>query len=163
MPAIRLSTTIQAPREVCFDLSRSIDLHMISTARTGESAVAGRTSGLMSPGETVTWRARHFGVWQTLTSWITTYDRPAFFVDEMLRGAFQSFRHEHRFETSGSMTLMHDTFTYTSPLGFLGRFADLLFLEKYMRRLLEERNAVIREYAESGKWEALISGDFWLS
>ena len=38
---------------------------------------------------------------------------------------------------------------YTSPLGLLGDLADVLFLERYMRRLLEERNAVIRRMAES--------------
>jgi hypothetical protein len=46
---------------------------------------------------------------------------------------------------------MHDVFSYASPLGLLGRLAGVLFLKRYMRRLLEERNAVIRDYAESGK------------
>jgi ligand-binding SRPBCC domain-containing protein len=124
---------------------------MLSTAATGERAIAGRTSGLIGPGETVTWRARHLGVWQTLTSQVVAFDRPSFFADEMVQGAFHSFRHEHRFEVSGTGTDMHDTFAYTSPLGFLGRIADALFLKRYMRRLLEERNAVIRKYAEFGR------------
>lgn len=148
MPTIRLTTTIRAPREVCFDLSRSIDLHMESTAHTGERAIAGRTSGLIGPGETVTWRARHFGVWQNLTSRITGYERPAIFVDEMVEGAFRSIRHEHRFEVFDGATVMYDVFAYRSPLGWLGRVADFLFLKKYMRRLLEQRNAVIRAAAE---------------
>ena len=154
MPVIRLSTTIRASREICFDLSRSIDLHMVSTAATGERAIAGRTSGLIGPGETVTWRAKHFGIWQTLTSRVTAFDRPSFFADEMVKGAFHSFRHEHRFEISNEDTVMQDVFMYASPFGFLGRIADALFLEKYMRRLLEERNAVIRAHAEVGRSNA---------
>lgn len=149
MPTIRLTTHIRASREVCFDLSRSIDLHMQSTAHTGERAIAGRTSGLIGPGETVTWRARHFGIWQNLTSTITGYDRPVYFVDEMVQGAFRSIRHEHRFEAGGDGTVMYDVFAYQSPLGLLGRVADYLFLKRYMRRLLEERNAVIRAAAEA--------------
>lgn len=149
MPTIRLTTHIRASREVCFDLSRSIDLHMQSTAQTGERAIAGRTSGLIGPGETVTWRARHFGVWQNLTSKITGYDRPVYFVDEMVQGAFRSIRHEHRFEAADDGTVMYDIFAYQSPLGLVGRVADYLFLKRYMRWLLEERNAVIRAEAEA--------------
>jgi ligand-binding SRPBCC domain-containing protein len=82
-------TLIHAPLERCFDLSRSIDLHKVSTARTGEQAIAGVTSGLIGLGEEVSWRARHFGVWQQMTSRITAFDRPAYFQDTMVRGAFR--------------------------------------------------------------------------
>jgi ligand-binding SRPBCC domain-containing protein len=158
MPVIRLSTQIGAPIERCFDLSRSIDLHMISTAQTGERAIAGTTGGLIGSGETVTWRARHFGIWQTLTSRITDCERPFLFADEMIRGAFHSFRHEHRFwETEGG-TLMEDVFTYKSPLGVLGHIADKWFLEDYMTRLLRERNATIKAYGESEKWRDILPG-----
>src|ERR1700759_359494 len=94
---IELSTMIDAPIQVCFDLSRSIDLHIESTKQTGEKAIAGRTSGLIEMGESVTWRAKHFGVWQNLTSKITEFKSPDYFTDEMVSGAFKSFRHEHLF------------------------------------------------------------------
>ena len=79
MALLRLSTFVRAPVDRCFDLSRSIDLHTESTAKTGERAVAGVTAGLIEMGEEVTWRARHFGVWQELTSRITAFDRPHHF------------------------------------------------------------------------------------
>jgi hypothetical protein len=41
----KLTTVIRAPVEVCFDLSRSIDLHIISTEHTGEQAISGVTTG----------------------------------------------------------------------------------------------------------------------
>ncbi|WP_245856885.1 SRPBCC family protein [Mucilaginibacter auburnensis] len=62
---------INAPIKKCFDFARSIDLHIESTKQTGEKAIAGKTSGLIGLGETVTWRAQHFGVWQNLTTKIT--------------------------------------------------------------------------------------------
>ena len=55
-------TEIKADKTVVFDLSRSIDLHKISTEQTNQQAIAGKTSGLIGINENVTWRAKHFGV-----------------------------------------------------------------------------------------------------
>lgn len=156
MPLIKLTTKIKADRQIVFDLSRSIDLHKISTAHTNEEAIKGRTTGLIQLGESVTWRARHFGVYQTLTSRITEFKSPEFFVDVMVKGIFKSFRHEHHFQTIDQCTLMTDQFEYHSPLGFLGSLADKLFLKKYMIQLLKRRNHTIKEFAESGRWKDLF-------
>jgi len=121
---------------------------MESTKQTGEKAIAGKTSGLIGLGETVTWRAKHFGIWQTLTSKITEFDRPNLFVDEMLSGAFKSFKHEHHFTASGCQTIMKDAFEFESPLGILGSIFNKLILTGYMTKLLKERNRVIKETAE---------------
>src|SRR5476651_485007 len=115
MPTIELHTEINAPIKRCFDLARSIDLHLISTKHTGEQAIAGKTSGLIELDETVTWRAKHFFIWQSLTSKITEFHSPDFFADEMIDGAFKSFRHEHYFFTVNDLTLMRDVFTFESP------------------------------------------------
>ena len=148
MPVIELSTLIDAPVERCFGVSRDIDVHVASTAHTGERAIAGRTTGLIELGETVTWRAKHFGIWQNLTSRITHFKYPDYFADEMVSGAFKSFIHEHHFIGLNGQTVMKDRFEYQSPYGLFGRFADWLFLRSYMTRLLEKRNKVIKEVAE---------------
>jgi ligand-binding SRPBCC domain-containing protein len=149
MPKVELSTQINAPIERYFDLARSIDLHMESTKQTGEKAIAGRTSGLIELGETVTWQATHFGIRQNLTSKITRFEYPNYFTDEMVTGAFKSFRHDHLFSYSDGQTIMKDVFDFESPLGLLGRLANFLFLTDYMRRLLETRNLVIKKTAEN--------------
>lgn len=146
---IQLYTQIHSPVATVFDLSRSIDLHIESIKHTGERAIAGKTSGLIGLNETVTWRAKHFGIWQNLTSKITVFGPPHLFVDEMVQGAFKSFRHEHRFEAiDANTTLMTDVFEFESPLGILGRLANVLFLKRYMTKLLTVRNAVIKQAAE---------------
>lgn len=149
MPRITLETYIDADKQTVFDLARNIDLHQVSTKHTNEKAIAGRMSGLIELNETVTWQARHFGITQKLSSKITEFANPDFFVDEMLSGIFKSIRHEHRFIEQGTGTLMIDTFDYVSPLGILGKIADSLFLLSYLRDLLVKRNAVIKSYAES--------------
>lgn len=156
MPVLKLVTEIRAPIERVFDLSRSIDMHAASMAGRGETAVAGITTGLIGLGESVTWRARHFGVWQRLSSRITSLSSPHHFRDEMVSGAFARFVHDHDFAEIQGGTRMTDTFDYTSPLGPLGGLADLLVLERYMRRLLDERNQVIREVAESARWREFL-------
>ena len=146
---IELATHINAPIERCFDLARSIDLHMESTKQTGEKAIAGRTSGLIALGETVTWRAKHLGVWQTLTSKITEFEYPNYFTDEMIEGAFKSIRHQHLFYAINDQTVMKDIFVFESPHGMLGELANFLFLGWYMENLLKRRNRVIKKAAES--------------
>lgn len=148
MPTIRQELLIHAPIEVCFDLARSIDVHAESTSQTKERAIAGRTQGLIERGETVTWEAYHFGIKQQLTAQITEMDKPHYFVDEMVKGAFKRFHHTHEFVTVEQGTLMVDTFDYTSPLGGLGKLVDHLFLAKYMTRFLEKRNDYVKKIAE---------------
>lgn len=149
MTQIELTTHINAPIERCFDLAKSIDLHIESTKQTGEQAIAGRTTGLIQLGESVTWRARHFGIRQTLTSKITELEYPNHFTDEMVSGAFKSFRHEHYFYAIHNQTVIKDIFSFESPGGWLGELFNLLVLGGYMQRLLEKRNEVIKEAAES--------------
>jgi len=150
MTSIRIETPIDAPIDVCFDLARSIDLHLESTAQTGERAVAGVTSGLIGLGQSVTWEANHLGVRQSMTVRVTEFERPHRFVDEMVRGPFKSMRHVHEFaRIDGGQTLMTDVFEYEVPLGVIGEIVDRLFLSDYMRRFLDDRLDVVRLAAEA--------------
>jgi ligand-binding SRPBCC domain-containing protein len=148
MPKFILYTKIYSSADVCFNLARSIDLHLETMKHTGEKAIAGVTSGLIGLNETVTWKARHFGVTMKLTSKITACEIPILFADEMVTGPFKMMKHQHLFEQKDGYTLMTDEFVYESPLGILGKLADALFLRKYMRNLIEHRNRVIKQKAE---------------
>lgn len=157
MSVLEVLTHIQAPPERCFQLALSADLHTISTRQTGETIVGGVWSGVLQLGDSVTFRARHFGVWQTLTSRITALDAPHYFRDEMQRGAFRYMRHAHHFEAQGSgATLMRDVFEFASPLGWLGQLVDALILKQYLRRFLVERGRVVKEYAETEQWRTVL-------
>ena len=149
MAKFRIVTEIAAPIEVCFDLARDIDFHTRSLEGTGERAIAGRTTGLIGLGESVTWEARHLGVRQRLTVDVTAFDRPAYFRDVMTRGAFRSFAHDHRFETRDGRAVMTDEVEFRSPLGPLGWLVDRMFMTGYLRRLLEGRCQAIKGQAEA--------------
>ncbi|MEJ1240958.1 SRPBCC family protein [Chryseolinea sp. T2] len=158
MPTIELTTTINAPIERCFDLSRSIELHKHSTAGTEEEAIAGVTSGLIGHGEHVTWRARHFGIVQTLTSKITQFERPHHFRDEMTEGIFKMICHDHLFESQGKqITVMKDVFRFESPGGLFGALFNKIMLEDYLRNFIVRRNQIIKTVAESNDWRAILT------
>lgn len=133
-----LVTRARVPAERLFDVSVSIDAHVASMEHSGERAVGGVTSGAIGLGETVTWRARHLGVWFTMTSRITAFERPRRFVDEQVAGPFRSFRHEHLFAEEGDETLMTDRLTIASPI--LGRLVERGVLVPHLRRLIRWRN-----------------------
>lgn len=157
MPLIELTTTISAPIARCFDLARSIDLHKLSTEGTEEEAIAGVTSGLIGYGEQVTWKARHFGLTQRLTSRITAFEYPFHFRDEMLQGAFKMIRHDHIFQEFFKETIMIDRFEFESPGGALGEMFNRLVLEKYLLTLLVKRNKMIKDVAESDLWKNILT------
>jgi hypothetical protein len=127
-----------SPRAL-FEASLDIDAHVASMSGSGERAIGGVTSGRIGPGESVTWRARHFGVWFTLTSQIIALEEPVRFVDRQVRGPFKTFVHEHRFEPHAAGARMIDTITVASPV--FGTLAERLVLRPYLRRLISRRNA----------------------
>ncbi len=157
MPVIELKTLIKCDIETCFDLSRSIDLHELSTAQTNEKAIAGRTSGLINLDEFVTWQATHFAIKQKLTSKITAYNRPVYFRDEQQKGIFKFFTHDHCFQSKNGMIEMTDIFTFGSPFGFIGRIFNALILTRHLKNLLLKRNALIKEFAETDKWQTVLN------
>lgn len=157
MPIIELEIQIKSDIETCFDLSRSIDLHKISTAKTNEKAIDGRTSGLINHNEFVTWQATHFGFTQKLTSKITAFNRPFYFRDEQQKGAFKYIVHDHYFEIQNGQVIMKDVFKFQSPFGYIGKLFDKIFLNNYLKRLLINRNSIIKEYAETEKWKLVLT------
>jgi ligand-binding SRPBCC domain-containing protein len=149
MPHLKLITKINAPVEVCFNLARSIDLHKQSMLHTNEQAIAGTTNGLIGLNETVTWRAKHFGVTMEMTSKITDLRYATSFTDEQVKGPFKLLKHLHTFQQMQGYTLMTDYFEFASPLGILGKLTDAMLMKTYLTRLLKQRNQIIKQAAET--------------
>lgn len=134
------TTRTSTPKSEPFDRARSIDVHTDSMAQSREEAVAGVTSGLISLGEEVTWRAWHFGVPLQMKSRITEMESPNFFVDEQVKGPFRRFRHVHEFSQDSAGTTMVDRIEFAAPFGHLGRLVEKLVLVRYLRKLIGTRN-----------------------
>jgi ligand-binding SRPBCC domain-containing protein len=156
MATVHLTTFIKASQQIVFDCSRSITLHKTSMQHTNERAIDGVTSGLIGLHETVTWRARHLFKDRLLQVKITAMQSPVYFKDEMVKGDFKSMQHEHHFKPVENGTIMIDVMHFSSPHGMMGKLLDKFFLTNYMRQLLAQRNEVIKQYAESNKWKAIM-------
>ena len=138
------TTVLPTAPERAFDVALDVDFHLQSFEDADEQIVGGVRSGGMQLGDDVTWRARHFGVWWTMTSVITEFDRPHRFVDEQRSGPFERFHHEHVFTAAGpGSTSMFDVVEFEAPFGPLGRLAERIALARYLPRLIDQRNAAL--------------------
>ncbi len=159
MVRIELITEIAARAERCFDLSRSVEVHLLGTEGTGEAAVGGVRTGLIGMGDSVRWRAKHLGVWQHLSSRITAYERPGYFQDTMVEGAFRSMVHDHFFREIGpGRTEMRDLFRFAAPVPGVGWVVEKMVLRRYMLEFLQTRNGVLKGVAEGEGWERFLPG-----
>jgi ligand-binding SRPBCC domain-containing protein len=156
MPNIHITTFIAAPAERVFDLSRNIDLHKQSMRKHKEEAVAGIRFGLIEKDESVTWKAKHLFKTRLLRTKITEMIKPQIFIDEQSQGDFKMMKHEHHFKPCNNGTIMIDLIHFETPYGVVGKWFNALYLTRYMRQLIEQRNKTIKEYAETEKWKNLL-------
>lgn len=140
------TTRLSATADEAFSLSLSVDFHLESFAHSGERLVGGLPAGELGPNDTVTWKARHFGVWWTMSSVISEYDRPHYFVDQQSKGPFKSFRHEHHFEPAADGCTMRDVVEMQAPFGPLGSLVGLLILNRHIEQLIDLRNSQLAEH-----------------
>ncbi len=157
MPLIHLTTFIAAPAQRVFDLSRSISLHKHTMLAYNEKPVAGVMKGLINKGEEVTWTAKHLYKTRTLKIRITAMHPFESFTDEQVEGDFKSMKHEHVFKRCDNGTIMIDLFSFEVPYNFAGRFFSKIYLTNYMKRLLEERNKMLKKVAEGNNWNGFLN------
>jgi ligand-binding SRPBCC domain-containing protein len=150
MQIVIVETYVNATIEQCFDAARDIGLHQKTVwPHTFEEAIAGVTDGLIELDQTVTFRATHFKIRQTLTSKIVDFQKPYRFTDSMQKGAFKHLKHIHEFKEQGDGTLMKDTLEFQSPYGFIGLIFDSIVLKRYMKKFIDDRNLQLKTLLES--------------
>jgi ligand-binding SRPBCC domain-containing protein len=145
VPHIGLTTRLPARPEIAFAACLDVEAHTRSTGTT-EQAIAGVTTGQLGAQDTVTWRARHFGVPWRMTVQITEYERPWRFIDEQITGPFQRWRHEHLFAPDPrdhTATLMRDLVDFDAPAGVAGSVVAALVLRPYLQHLIQRRNTFL--------------------
>ena len=70
---------------------------------------------------------------------------PELVVDELVRGPFARFHHEHRFaDLGGGRSRLTDRIDYALPLGALGRIADRLLVGRLLARTFAYRQEATR-------------------
>lgn len=145
---------VRAPVERCFLLSTSV---AIVKRELGMRPVSGRTSGLVTGGDTVLWKGWQLGLPQFHQSLIEAFQPPVFFRDRMIAGRFASFEHDHRFEDREDGTvLLADQVRFSMPLGFLGAGAGAWLLTPHIRGLMRRRFKLLKGIAEGEEWRKYL-------
>lgn len=148
MPLVQVETYIDADIQTCFDLARNVDFYQKSIKNSREIAIDGKTTGLVEANDFVTWEAKHLGFVRHITLKVTEFDSPNLFVDEIVRGNFKAYKHEHIFRGDNNKTIMIDRFYFESPWGIIGKLVDSLFMKKYMTKILKTRNSILKVQVE---------------
>lgn len=157
MATIHLTTFVAAPVARVFDLARSIDMHKQSMTKHQEEAVAGIRFGLIEKNESVTWKAKHLFKTRFLRSEIIDMKKPDMFVDQQVKGDFKMMKHEHHFKPCENGTIMIDLVEFEAPYGSFGKLFSKIYLTRYLKSLIEQRNKSIKEFAESEKWRKFLN------
>jgi ligand-binding SRPBCC domain-containing protein len=80
---------------------------------------------------------------------ITHVDKPYYFVDEQRFGPYALWHHQHHFSEVEGGVLMTDEVNYGIPLGFIGRLAHWLFVEREVNAIFEHRFNVLAKYFQA--------------
>jgi ligand-binding SRPBCC domain-containing protein len=156
MASIHLTTFIAAPVDRVFDLSRHIALYKQLFHNRKERLSSGAGSNMLAKGETLSVLVKKGGKSRMSMIKITALQRPVSFVEEQVKGDLEKFRHEHHFKPVQNGTIIIDMVEYGMPKDFFGRILGKIYFKKYMEELLNKRNELIRTYAETEKWRAVL-------
>lgn len=156
MEKIHLTTFIAAPLERVFDLNRCLTVQKQCLQQAGGEAISGTTTGLIRIGETVTWRMKRLFKVRQMTTRITELETNQFLRGEMVLGDFRQFHYAHYVKPANNGTILIDLLWYESPGGWFGRQLDRYYLYRLFGGLMQERAALIRDYAESDKYKAVL-------
>ena len=156
MDSIHLTTFIKAPVERVFDLCRNTTVYKKALEGRNESLSAIAAGILVNAGDTITLSAKHLGKTRVTTARVLEMNIPEKFVEEQVKGDLKSFRHEHHFKSVENGTLVIDLIEMEEPRDAVGGVLGKLFMKNYFEALLNKRNALVKLYAESEKWRAVM-------
>jgi len=157
MARIHLTTFIAAPAERVFDLSRHLALYKLIFHNRKEKLSSGAGSSLLAKGETVSVLTTHGGKTRMSLIKIMDMKRPLLFTEEQVKGDLQNFRHEHHFKPVDNGTIIIDLVDFGMPKDIIGKIFGKIYFRKYLEELVHRRNEVVRSYAETEKWRAVLS------
>jgi len=157
MGFIHITNFIAAPSETVYDLSRHILLQKKAMDKIGVRQLRGVSSGLLSVNDTILWGLRIVNKDFLFSLKVTELNPGHFIQEDMTQGALESFKHMRHFKKIQNGTLVIDEIFYSLPKKVWTPWIDRFFLNGKLHELLRERNKVLKEYAESNKWRALLT------
>jgi ligand-binding SRPBCC domain-containing protein len=88
---------------------------------------------------------------------ITHIKEMEYFVDEQRSGPYKIWHHEHHFKAVDNGTIVIDILEFGLPKDIIGKVFGKVYFNKYLEELLKKRTDLVRTYAETEKWRAVLS------
>jgi ligand-binding SRPBCC domain-containing protein len=77
---------------------------------------------------------------------ITQVKDQQYFIDEQRFGPYTLWHHQHHFKAVPEGVEMTDIVHYKIPLGFIGRIANTIFVQKQLKNIFDFRFKAAEEY-----------------
>lgn len=157
MASIHITTFIAAPIERVFDLSRHLAIYKLVFQGRKAEFRSGAASNLLGIGETISVLGKIAGKNRLTMLKITKLQKPASFTEEQVKGDLELYKHEHHFKPADNGTIVIDLLEFGPPKDILGRIIAKIHMKKYLEEFITKRNEMIRNYAETEKWRAVLT------
>jgi ligand-binding SRPBCC domain-containing protein len=127
--------------------SSPINLSKITPEAMGFNILYNSGKEKMYAGQIIHYKLTLFpGIKTRWTTEITHVENGKYFVDEQRFGPHAFWHHQHMFKTIPSGIEMTDEVNYAIPFGWLGRFANWLFVERMLNRIFDYRFTVLEDH-----------------
>jgi ligand-binding SRPBCC domain-containing protein len=120
------------------------NLSRITPSYMGFNVLTSLQGAKMYPGQIIEYTVKPLlGIPLRWVTEITHVQEKEFFVDEQRFGPYVFWHHKHFMKAVENGVEMYDLVHYRLPLGFIGRIANKLFIEKQLKEIFDYRFKVL--------------------
>lgn len=141
----RLNITLE---EAWAFFSNPVNLDKLTPVDMKFKITSSHTEGIY-PGMIITYKVSPLlGINLNWMTEITHVQDRKYFIDNQKSGPFKIWHHQHHFKEIDGGIEMTDILHYTAPFGFIGRIAEMAFVNQRVNAIFDYRRKVLEDMFE---------------